>query len=820
MTWITCCVVALLGLLAVGANAYDYPTMPSDWQNVKVTVGSVTMPFDRYPDGAPFSSEKSTMTIEEQRDYGLNLGRELNLRGWECVAFARYAYAALFYKYPQNASIDTSLAYDYSYNYAYVNMIEKVLGVRTLAPGYDAATLKTLFTACQPGAVMRISGHSMVLMAIFDDGVLIYDGNFSGSAAAGVRRYTYESFVSSLGYRGLEALHMPAYYPGYSYSTGGSSDGYDMDTSQAGSYEVYNCSELNVRARPYIGATLVGTIKSGTVIDVLGVYNGWAKISYDNVLRWVIMDYLRAATNEVAVTFDASGGVASLQNATYKAGALFGTMPTATKSERTLRGWFQDNTEYTSSSQVPAVETLLLKAKWCVLEYQDVLEESWFSPYVEAAYNQGLISKDTHFNPDQAAPRCQMVTVLGREYERETGEKLSNTNSGFLDVLGMSYYAPYVTWGAETGIVKGMGGDMFQPDINVTREQIAAFLYRYAIYRGIVAEGGEDETVLQRFNDGGQVSEYARAAISWAITAEILQGDDSNCINPQGFAKRSEMVTMFSRYINYSEAAPPIQTEKTVTITLDANGGSVSETTLSCTAGKAIGQLPTASKEGSVFVGWFLEGTQYTDESIVPETDITLTARWGVRGYSDVPEGHWLAEYVAKCCDNGLLDGEGGTLNPDGATNRAEVIKMLGRGYESQTGTTIEASQTNFTDVDMNQDYGRYVAWAAENGLAKGSDETTFGPDLAVTRGQLCLFLYRTACFSGTASKDTPEDESVLEQFSDNTSVGGEFRQAMSWAVRTGLINGVDGALQSNVPANRGQVIAVMARYLDLPAGA
>lgn len=809
--------MALLGLFAVGADAYDYPSMPSDWQNVKVTVGSVTMPFDRYPDGAPFSSEKSTMTIEEQQDYGLNLGRELNLRGWECVAFARYTYAALFYKYPQNASIDTSLAYDYSYNYAYVNMIEKVLGVRTLAPGYDASTLKTLFTACQPGAVMRISGHSMVLMAIFDDGVLIYDGNFSGSAAAGVRRYTYDSFVSSLGYRGIEALHMPAYYPGYSYSTGGSSDGYDVDTSKAGSYEVYNCGELNVRARPQIGSTLVGTIKSGTVIEVLGAYNGWAKITYNNVLRWVSMDYLRTVSDEVAVTFDASGGTASLQNATYKVGALFGTMPTATKTERTLRGWFQGNTEYTGSSQVPAVETLLLKAKWCVLEYQDVLEESWFSPYVETAYNQGLISRDTHFNPDQAAPRCQMVTVLGREYERETGEKLSNTNSGFLDVLGLSYYAPYVTWGAETGIVKGMGEGMFQPDINVTREQIATFLYRYAIYRGIAAEGGQDETVLQRFSDGSQVSEYARAAVSWAVTAEILQGDDNNCINPQGFAKRSEMVTMFSRYITYSDKAPSVQTKETVTITLDANGGSVSEATLNRTVGEAIGEMPAASKEGCVFAGWFLEETQYTAESTVPETDVTLTAHWGVRGYTDVPEGHWLAEYVIKCYDNGMLDA-GDTLNPEGATNRAEVVKMLGRSYEARTGGTIEVSQTSFTDVDMSQDYGRYVAWAAENGLAKGSDETSFGPELAVTRGQLCLFLYRTACFSGVASTDNPEDESILEQFSDNGSIGGDFRQAMSWAVRTGLLDGVDGGLQPNVPANRAQVITVMARYLDLPA--
>ena len=215
IVWLTCCTVLLLGLFAVGANAYNYPTMPSDWQNLKVTVGDVTMPFERYPDGAYWSPEKSTMTVEEKQDYGLT-GGTLNLLGYQCAAFARYSYAALFNKYPQSSTMDTFLAYDYSPSIFYVNMIQKVLGTRTLAAGYDAATLKKLFTACQPGAVMRINGHSMVLMAIFDDGVIIYDANFSSNNAVGVRKYTYSSFVTSLGYRGIEALHMPVYYPGYS----------------------------------------------------------------------------------------------------------------------------------------------------------------------------------------------------------------------------------------------------------------------------------------------------------------------------------------------------------------------------------------------------------------------------------------------------------------------------------------------------------------------------------------------------------------------------------------------------------------------------
>lgn len=818
VVWIACCTVALLALFAVGANAYNYPTMPSDWQSVKVTVGSVTMPFDRYPDGTYFSSEKSTMTMDEQRDYGLSLGRDLNLRGWQCVAFARYAYAALFYKYPQNASIDTSLAYDYSYNYAYVNMIEKTLGTRTLAPGYDAATLKKLFTACQPGAVLRINGHSMVLMAIFDDGVIIYDGNFSGSEAVSVRKYTYSSFVSSLGYRGIEALQMPAYYPGYSYSTGGSSDGYDVDISKAGAYEVYGCTELNVRARPDVYSSRMGAIPSGTIVEVLGAYNGWAKIVYDGVQRWVSMDYLRAASNkDVAVTFDADGGTAAWTTATHRAGTNFGSLPTATKTSRSLRGWFQGSTEYTTSSAVPAVDTLLLKAKWCVLEYQDVLEEQWFSSYVESAYNQGLISKDTHFNPDQVAPRCQMVTVLGREYERETGQKLTSTSSNFRDVSAMSYYATYVAWGAETGIVKGMLETEFQPDLNVTREQIATFLYRYALYRGNATQADANLTVLQKFKDADRVSDYAKEAMCWAVEAEILQGDDVGCVNPQGYAKRSEMITMFSRYITYAEKNPP--KAKTVKVNFDAAGGTATEASHEYAVGETLGQLPTATKDGYTLIGWFLQGTEYTTESMAPEAEVTLTARWGVRGYTDVTEDHWVAPYLANCFDHGMLVQEK-TFDPDRATNRAEVVEMLGRGYETRTGNTIADTENKFTDVDMTKSYGRYIAWAAANELAQGTGDSTFGPELAVTRGQLCLFLYRMARFVDETTPEEP-DRSVLDQFSDASSViGTDYEAAISWAVGAGIINGVDGGIRPNVPANRGQVITVISRYLDLPLNA
>lgn len=545
------CITVLLCMFSLGANAYTYEKMPSNWEDVKVTVGNVTMPLERYPAGSWFDPEKHIMTAQEAADYGIN--KEVDLRGWECVGFARYVYTALFYKFPANATIDTNLAYSSGSSYAYTNVIKDVLGMDTLPSGFSASTIKQLFTSCRPGAVMRLGGHSMVLMAIFDDGCLIYDANFSSNNEVSVRKYTWDSFVSSFGSRTMTALQMPVYYPGYFYSTGGSQDGYNIDTSTAGTYEVYNCTELNVRAAPGTWSSKVGTIRAGTTIEILGSYNNWAKIFFENTWRWVSMDYLRPVTVEINVTFDANGGNISFTSGTYQAGTRFGTMPTGTKTDRTLVGWSDGSTTYTANSTVPNIQDLLLKAQWCILEYRDVPENSWFAPYVERGYQLGLISRDTAFNPAYNASRAHIVTVLGREYERETGQTLPDAYCDtFTDILHNSFYEKYVAWGAETGIVQGVGNNAFAPNLDVTREQIATFLYRLAKYQKMT-DGGYDESVLASFKDSEKVSLFAREAMSWAVSVRILQGDDQGCLNPQNPARRCEMVTMFTRFADYAD---------------------------------------------------------------------------------------------------------------------------------------------------------------------------------------------------------------------------------------------------------------------------
>lgn len=801
------CITVLLCMFAVGANAYTYEKMPSDWQNLKVTVGNVTMPLERYPSGSWFDPEKSTMPASEAADYGIS--SSVNLRGWECVGFARYVYTALFYKFPQNATIDTHLAYSSGASYAYDNMIQQVLGKDTLAGGYSAETLKKLFTACRPGAVMRVGGHSMVLMAIFDDGFLIYDANYSSDNEVSVRAYTWQSFINVMGGRDIYALQMPKYYPGYQYSTGSSQDGYKIDTSTAGSYEVYDCTELNVRALPTTASSRVGGIKAGTIVEVLGSYNGWAKIFFENTWRWVYMDYLKPVAAEVDVTFDANGGMISYTYSKYEVGSAFGALPTGTKTDRTLVGWSSGGTTYTASSIVPAVSELRLKAQWCVLGFRDVLEDAWYAPYVERAYHLSLVTDGTSFDPNSDATRSQIVTVLGREYERETGKGLSaGSASAFTDVPKGSYYEKYVAWGSETGIVQGIGNNAFGPDQKVTREQIATFLYRLATYQ-CVAEGSYDVSYLNAFSDGKKVSDWAREPMCWAVKAGILQGDDNDCLNPQSYATRAEMITMAIRYADYFD----VNEKETAFVTFDANGGTSTETKRNCVVGAALGSLPQVYKENRQLLGWYSGSTLYTARSAVPAGGVSLTAKWCVLGYQDVLEGAWYTDNLEYCYKLGLVE-PATYFYPDSSITRGEILTMLGKTYEVQNDTDVPSGgYVPFVDVDRGAEYANYLSWGVSTGIVKGVSDTEFGPDRAVTRAQLTLFLYRMACYNGDAYPGDV-DYSYLGRFYDGDQIEEAYQDAVCWAAEVGILSTND-YMAPDTEATHAQVITMLSRYMQ-----
>ena len=178
-----------------------------------------------------------------------------------------------------------------------------------------------------------------------------------------------------------------------------------------------------------------------------------------------------------------------------------------------------------------------------VLPFTDVREADWFYDDVVYAYENGLFSgtSDTTFSPNASMTRAMLVTVL---YRLE-GQPAVSGRSGFSDVKLNSYYEDAVTWAADNGIVNGTGATTFSPNANVTREQMAAILYRYAQYKQY---GTAASTGLNGFSDAAKVSAYAKAPLSWAVAEKLVNGSEGRLL-PTGNATRAQVAAILHRFV-------------------------------------------------------------------------------------------------------------------------------------------------------------------------------------------------------------------------------------------------------------------------------
>jgi len=160
---------------------------------------------------------------------------------------------------------------------------------------------------------------------------------------------------------------------------------------------------------------------------------------------------------------------------------------------------------------------------------------------VDYAANNGLFSgtgKDT-FSPDTAMTRGMFVTVLGR---KSGVPDTDPTSTSFSDVKTTDWFAPYVEWAAANGIVSGVGGGKFDPNVKISREQMATILYRYAQKTGNTTT--VDESRYKAFSDTAKVSGYAVQGMKWATTHGILNGSDGK-LDPKGTATRAQVAQVF-----------------------------------------------------------------------------------------------------------------------------------------------------------------------------------------------------------------------------------------------------------------------------------
>ena len=176
------------------------------------------------------------------------------------------------------------------------------------------------------------------------------------------------------------------------------------------------------------------------------------------------------------------------------------------------------------------------------LPFTDVHETDWFYNDVLFVYEEGLFAgtSDTTFSPNAAMTRAMLVTVL---YRLE-GEPAVSGRSGFSDVTFNSYYEDAVTWAADNGIVNGTSITTFSPNANVTREQMAAILYRYAQYKKYNTAASSS---LNSFSDHTSVSGYAVASLQWSVAEKLVNGSNGKLM-PTGNASRAQVAAILHRF--------------------------------------------------------------------------------------------------------------------------------------------------------------------------------------------------------------------------------------------------------------------------------
>lgn len=178
--------------------------------------------------------------------------------------------------------------------------------------------------------------------------------------------------------------------------------------------------------------------------------------------------------------------------------------------------------------------------------YHDVDTGRWYHEGIDYAIAHGLMNGvgNGMFEPESSMTRAMLVTVLWRYAGSPAGWE-----NPFTDVPNGSWFTQAVAWAAENGIVNGVGNNKFEPDSNITREQMAAILFRYAAMSGFDTSARGN---LDQYPDRGDVSGYAVEPLSWAVAEGLIKGTDNGngiLLDPQGNATRAQVATIIMRFI-------------------------------------------------------------------------------------------------------------------------------------------------------------------------------------------------------------------------------------------------------------------------------
>lgn len=198
-------------------------------------------------------------------------------------------------------------------------------------------------------------------------------------------------------------------------------------------------------------------------------------------------------------------------------------------------------------------------------DFSDVRPADWYSAAVNYVCENRLMNgtSNTTFSPNATTSRGMIVTIL---YRLAGSPDMPESNWGYpyIDVDAAAYYSTPVYWARVNDLVTGYSDDQFGPDDAITREQLAAILYRYANHLGLDTDTDFIPDKYYDFSDYQSVSRYATNAMSWCVNKGIVNGSDGR-LNPQGTAARAEVATMLMNAENILDENEPTEPETPVT---------------------------------------------------------------------------------------------------------------------------------------------------------------------------------------------------------------------------------------------------------------
>ena len=177
------------------------------------------------------------------------------------------------------------------------------------------------------------------------------------------------------------------------------------------------------------------------------------------------------------------------------------------------------------------------------LPFRDVSKRDWYYDDVVYVYRKGYMDgmSSTRFGGELNTTRGQIVTILWRL----TGEPRATRNNPFNDVSSRQYYYDAISWAYDAGVVDGFDAHTFKPDQNVTREQLAAILYRYAEYMNLSTSGS---AYLAKYRDADKIASWAYDAMAWANYHGLINGTSATRIDPKGYATRAQIAAILHRF--------------------------------------------------------------------------------------------------------------------------------------------------------------------------------------------------------------------------------------------------------------------------------